>query len=380
MAMKITARMEQNIALAVLALLAVGSLVVLRPFFSAVLMAAVLCFSTWPIYRRVLACCRNRRTIAALVMTVALVLVLLVPFLVIGFSLADNVKHVAAGVRGMLESGPPAPPEWVRGVPRAGPWLAANWEEWAGDSARVIRELKRFIEPATGWLLRASLAILRGLADMAIGVFIAFFLFRDGAAAAERLEGAARRLAGSRGMHLLSVAGATVRGVVYGILGTALAQAITAGIGFGIAGVPNAAFLALVIFFMSIVPVGPPLVWIPTAIWAFQNRSPGWGIFLVVWGLLISTVDNVVKPMLISQGSRAPFAQVFLGILGGALAFGFIGVFIGPTLLAVTARLIEEWSATGRAKESTEKADSGDEPVPAAAGSAPAGAGEGGAT
>jgi len=133
--------------------------------------------------------------------------------------------------------------------------------------------------------------------------------------------------------------------VVYGILGTALAQGGVAGIGFWIAGVPGAALLALLTFFLSVVPVGPPMVWIPAVIWLFNQGSSGWAIFMLIWGLGVSSVDNVIKPWLISQGSAMPFILIFFGVLGGALGFGVIGVFLGPTLLALLYRLVEEWSA-----------------------------------
>ena len=183
--------------------------------------------------------------------------------------------------------------------------------------------------------------------QLALSIFIAFFLFRDGVAAAGRLTAAVDRIGGERGRHLLVVAGNTVRGVVYGILGTALAQAIAAGIGFLIAGVPGVALLALLTFFASVVPViGTALTWLPAAIWLFHQGATGWGIFMLIWGVGIANIDNVVKPWLISQGSNMPFILIFFGVLGGALTFGFIGVFLGPTLLAVGYRLVEEWAAT----------------------------------
>jgi predicted PurR-regulated permease PerM len=156
------------------------------------------------------------------------------------------------------------------------------------------------------------------------------------------------RIGGERGRHLLTVAGNTVRGVVYGILGTALVQAVMAGIGFVIAGIPGAALLALLTFFLSVVPFGPPLIWLPAAVWLFQQGSTGLGIFMLIWGVGVSSVDNVIKPWLISQGSDMPFILIFFGVLGGALVFGFIGVFLGPTLLAVGFRLVEEWFSTSR--------------------------------
>jgi predicted PurR-regulated permease PerM len=166
------------------------------------------------------------------------------------------------------------------------------------------------------------------------------------------LTNAVERIGGEHGKHLLTVAGNTVRGVVYGILGTALAQAILASIGFLIVGVPGAALLALLTFFSSVIPVlGTGLVWLPAALWLFNQGSTGWGIFMIVWGLGVASVDNVLKPWLISQGSDMPFLLIFFGVLGGALAFGFIGVFLGPTLLAVGFRLVEAWGAAGRASD-----------------------------
>jgi len=183
-----------------------------------------------------------------------------------------------------------------------------------------------------------------GLLHLALSIFLAYFLFLYGEGAVGRVRAIMSRLAGMRAERLLRVAGATVISVVHGILGTALAQGLLAGIGFAMAGVPAAPLLGLLTFFLSIVPVGPPLVWVPAAIWLYLQGSTGWAIFTLVWGLVVvSGVDNVVKPMLISRGSQMPFVMVFLGVLGGAVAFGLIGVFLGPTLLAVGYRLLLEW-------------------------------------
>jgi predicted PurR-regulated permease PerM len=133
---------------------------------------------------------------------------------------------------------------------------------------------------------------------------------------------------------------------MYGLLGTALAQAAVAAVGFLIAGVPGVAMLSVATFLFSLIPVGPPIIWGGAAIWLFSQGSTGWGIFMLVWGtFLISGVDNVVKPMLISRGSSLPFLLVLLGVLGGVLAFGFVGLFIGPTLLAVALGLLRNWTS-----------------------------------
>lgn len=160
---------------------------------------------------------------------------------------------------------------------------------------------------------------------------------------AEQLSTAVVRIGGERGATLLNLAGNTVRGVVYGILGTALVQAVIAGIGFAVAGVPGVGVLTLLTFFLSIVPMGPPLVWGPAVFWLFHQGETGWGIFMIIWGVGVSSIDNFIKPWLISRGSTMPFLLILFGVLGGAIAFGFIGVFLGPTLLAVAYRIIQEW-------------------------------------
>jgi predicted PurR-regulated permease PerM len=133
--------------------------------------------------------------------------------------------------------------------------------------------------------------------------------------------------------------------VIYGIVGTGLAQGVAAAIGFLIAGVPGAPLLGFITFFLSIVPVGPPLLWIGATVWLFNQGQPGWAVFMAVWGFfVVSGIDNIVKPLLISRGTKLPFVLVLLGVLGGILAFGFIGIFLGPTLLAVGFNLARRWA------------------------------------
>jgi predicted PurR-regulated permease PerM len=336
-------RLERTLSWAVLVLLFIGCIVVLWPFKSALLWAIVLTFTTWPIYQRMLRAMNGRRTWAALLMTLAVALVLLLPFLIAGLTMADNVKDLTAALRHGLESGPPDPPAWLLRLPLIGPSADAYWRTFTGDSRQTLIALKDLLEPASGFLLAGGLMLGHGLLDLTLSIFIAFFLYRDGGWVALRARSAAVRLAGQRGEHLLDLAGNTVRGVVYGILGTALVQGVVAGLGFLIAGVPGAVVLALLTFVLAILPMGPPLIWIPVTLWLFHRGWPAWGTFMLIWGLLVSSIDNVVKPWLISKGSDMPFILIFFGVIGGAIAFGFIGVFLGPTLLAVGYRLVKEW-------------------------------------
>ena len=344
---QLRSKLEQNLGWAVLLVLLAGCLIVLRPFVSALLWAVVLCVSSWPVYRRLVAWLGNRNTLAALVMTLAMVLIILLPFVIVGTTLVDNVNQLTDATKRWIENGPPVPPEWLARVPVVGQQATDYWLSLAADTSKLWTEAQRIIEPASSWLLRGGLALGGGLIQLALSIFVAFFLFRDGLAAGGLLTTAVERIGGEPGKHLLTVAGKTILGVVYGILGTALLQAIVTGIGLLIAGVPGAALLALLTFFASVIPVvGTGLIWIPAAIWLFHQGLTGWGIFMLIWGVGVANIDNFVKPWLISQGSDMPFILIFFGVVGGALAFGFIGVFLGPTLLAVGYRLVKEWIST----------------------------------
>jgi predicted PurR-regulated permease PerM len=342
-------RLERIISGIVVLLLVGACLLVLRPFASALLWAVVLCFSTWPVYCRVLRLVRGRRTLAALLMTLAMILVVLLPFAVMGAAVSDDVRDLTAAVQRWIETGPPAPPAWLGKLPLVGSRATEYWQSLATDSSRLLHEARRLIAPAGSLLVLIGKLLVSGLLQLMLSVLIAFFLFRNGESAAQQLGVIVERIARGRGQRLLTLSGSTVRGVVYGILGTALVQAIMAGIGYLIAGVPGAGMLALLTFFLSVVPIGPPLIWIPAALWLFHEGSTGLGVFMLVWGVGVSSVDNVVKPWLISHGSDMPFLLIFFGVLGGALAFGFIGVFLGPTLLAVGYRLVTEWAAGAEA-------------------------------
>ena len=191
-------------------------------------------------------------------------------------------------------------------------------------------------------------------------VFICFFFYRDGPAITARTQAVMERLAGHRAKQLIEVTAGTVSRVVNGILGTALAQSVLALIGFWISGVPGAMLLGLLTFFLSIIPMGPPLVWLPAALWLYSQGEIGWAIFLAGYGLVVvSSIDNVIKPYLISRGGSLPLLLVFMGVLGGLLAFGFIGVFLGPVILAVGYALLSEWMRPAAATEKPSETSTG---------------------
>jgi len=340
-------RIDQTLTLVVLALLIVGCFLVLRPFMTALLCAAILCTTAWPLYQRLVVRLKGHASLAALVMVLLIAVVLIAPFIVVGATIADNADRVAVWWGQLLATGPPDPPEWVAQLPFVGSAIADYWASMAHDTAQLVDEIRKYVEPARKIALASGATFAAAVLQLTLSIFIAFFFFRDGETVVERLRGATARIAGERGFHLVGVAATTVRGVVLGILGTAIVQGVLAGLGLWIAGIKAAPLLGLLTFFLSPVPIGPPLVWVPAGLWLINAGETGWGLFVLAWGaLVVSTVDNVIKPLIISRGSDLPFVLVLLGVLGGAVAFGFIGVFLGPVLLAVGYALLQAWAKT----------------------------------
>jgi len=338
-------RIEQIAGITLIGAIVIGCGLVLRPFLSAILWAAILCFATWPLHELILRWLHGRRNLTAGLMTAVLSLVLIIPFVVVGFTFTDSVRSAMAWLDDTQEQkgGLPPPPEWVERIPLAGQRINEKWLELRADAISTIAEYKPQIKETGLWLLRHSLDLAHGVFQLVVSVLIAFFLYRDGEGLVMQLREGFQRISGDYGQHLMEVVKITVRSVVYGVIGTGLAQGIVAGIGFAIAGVPSPMLLALLTFFLSFVPFGPPIIWIGASVWLFAQGLTGWGIFMALYGLLgISSVDNVVKPYIISRGSKLSFIVMFIGVLGGVTAFGFIGIFLGPTLLAVGFSLTQE--------------------------------------
>ena len=206
------------------------------------------------------------------------------------------------------------------------------------------RAQRQLIAPARQFALVLGGIAANGLLQLALVLFVTFFLYRDGAAISNALYLGARKLGGELGENMMDKARGTVVGVMLGIVGTAAAQGTVAMIGFLIAGVPAAMLLGFATFFLSMIPVGPPLIWGGAAAWLYSEGQTGWAIFLVLYGLfVISSIDNFVKPILIARGAGMSILLIALGVLGGVLVFGFIGIFLGPVLLALGDMLLQRW-------------------------------------
>jgi predicted PurR-regulated permease PerM len=331
-------------AVVVLGLLCV---LVLRPFISAALWSAILCFTTWPLFLSLENLLGGRRTLSALIATLFLAAVIVVPVAILGATLADNVTALIAAAQKLIHEGPPSPPDWVATIPFIGSRVADYWNSLNQSSSMRLEQLAKLLPAAKSIVLWGGSAVADGIVQITLSLLIAFFFYRDGHAAAEQLKAALHRIGGTDGDRLLELAGATIRAVVYGVLGTALLQGVVAAIGFAIAGVPGAVSLGFATFILSFVPGGPLIVAAPAAFWLYRQGSTAWAIFMVAWGVMVGTLDNIVKPVLISRGGGStPMILVMLGVLGGALAFGLIGMFLGPTLVALGYSLFEQWAVS----------------------------------
>jgi predicted PurR-regulated permease PerM len=341
-------RLEQIAGMAILLLLVIGCFVVLRPFVSAILLALILAYSTFPIYAWCERVLKGRRGLAATLMTLLVAALLLVPLVVLGSSLAQQVAVATVWIRGLFSEGPPGPPGWIANIPVVGTQLYEYWQGFAHNTANLLSELSDFAQyllPAGEWLLGAAAILGQGTLQLAFALFIAFFFYRDGVDGAKGLQNVAHRLWGERGLRLLDVVGATIKSVVYGTIGTAIAQSTLTSLGLWLAGVPGVLLLGFITFLMALTPIGAPLVWFPAAIWLFYANATGWAVFLVLWGIfVVGGADNIIRPYFISRGSDLPFVLVFLGVLGGTLAFGFLGLFLGPTLLATGYEIVRDWA------------------------------------
>ena len=333
--------------IATVVLLTLGCLYVLKPFLPAILFAAAVVISSWPLYLRLLDAMQGRRSLAALTMTLSLTLLVIIPLAIVAYNLADDVATTFGQLRYAIEHGALVPPGWVRELPFIGDTLDTYLRELVASRDQMLELAQRMVEPARHYLMAGGLMLGTGVVQMSLAAFVSFFLYRDGHALVAVTASMMAKVMGEGAESVSDTISQTTRGVMYGLLGTALAQGLVAAIGFSMAGVPAVPLLSVLVFVTSLVPFGPPLIWGSATIWLFSQGETGWGIFMLIWGtFLISGVDNVVRPMLISRGTSLPFLLTLLGVLGGVIAFGFVGMFIGPVLLAVGYSLMSEWTGT----------------------------------
>jgi len=329
---------------AAMVLLAAAILVVL-PFFSALLWAAIVSITLWPLRELLSKRLRLGSNMAAGLIGLALLALLASPIAAASVVLANYTEELLSQIRSLMQDGLPEPPVWLASIPLLGSWLSEQWANYRHDGSALMTQSLALLEEHRGLILSAARQVSTGIAELLIAVFLSFFILRDGERISLWLNQGARRLS-EEGPELVSLTARTIEGVVYGIVGTALVSGLLGWAGYALAGVPKAFTLGLLTFLGAFVPFGTALVWGPAAFWLLQQDEAPWAIFMLIWGaLVISSADNVIKPMLISRGSAMPFVLTLIGAVGGVIAFGVIGVFLGPTLMALAWFLAMQWMA-----------------------------------
>ena len=317
---------------------------ILKPFLPAMLWATMIVVAGWPLMLQVETLLWGRRALAVTVMTLALLLVLVVPFSLAVGTLVTHLDEIVDWAQSLKSLTLPEPPGWVESVPLVGPKTASVWRQFASSGPE---ELARYASPyarvAGTWFLSqlGSLGAMTG--QFFLTVLIAAVLFARGETAETDVRRFGRRLAGARGDQAVTLAGQAIRGVALGIVLVAIGQAALGGFGLAVAGVPFAVVLTVLMFLAGVMQVGVVPVLLCAVGWLYWQGSAGWGTALLCWTIFVGTIDNVVRPILIQKGAQLPLLLVVAGVVGGLIAFGLVGIFLGPVVLGVSYMLLEAW-------------------------------------
>ena len=341
---------ERTAVLVLLALLAYGIFRVLEPFAMAIAFGGFIAIGTWPardwLVRRGL-----RPGVTAVLLLLVLVLAVALPLTLIAPDLAGQVGTIVARVREAVEKLPPTPPDWVTALPVIGGSAGRFWAQVAGLQGNLGDLVSPYSGAIARMLVELAQAAAASLLQVLLALLVAAMFWATGDRMVAELRAVAGRLGGQTGVASVDAAGGAVRGVAWGVVGTGLLQAVLMGVGLAIAGVPGAAVLGFLTMIFSISQVLGPLVivtWVGAAAWLYSEGATGWAVFMLVWGALpVSGSDNIVRPLLIQRGSAMPLGLIILGVFGGLVAFGFLGLFVGPALLAVAHGLMRAWRANG---------------------------------
>lgn len=339
----------QDIIRTTLAVLFIGFLItssfmVLRPFLPALVWSTTIVIATWPLMVAVQERLRGKRGLAVAVMTVALLMLFVIPFTYAVMVIVDRSAQIVEWAKSMATWRLPPAPQALGHLPLVGAKLSAVWQQIAAGSQEEIAER---LAPYAGMLATWFVAELGTfgvlLLHFLLTLVISAILYSHGETAAGGVCRFVRSLSGERGENAIRLAALSVRAVALGIIVTALVQSLLAGVGLAAAGIQYTALLTALIFMCAVMQLGPWPILIPTVIWLYWKGDPWWGTGMLVWTLVVGSLENVLRPMLIRRGANLPVVLIFAGVIGGLIAFGIIGLFIGPVLLAVTHTLVSAW-------------------------------------
>jgi predicted PurR-regulated permease PerM len=323
-----------------------GSLWILAPFLGAFVWATMIAVATWPLLLRVERAFAGRRAPAVALMTLAMLAVLVAPLLVGINAVVAQADTLAAFVEKLPDLTLPAAPDWLGRLPMVGDRVEAAWNQFAGAGwAELSPRAEPYVRDVAAWLAERAGGVAMVVLQFILVVILTAVLYAGGEAWAAWTRRFGRRLADEQGERMVVLAGAAIRGVAMGVVVTALVQTLLGGLGLVIAGVPFAGVLAAIMFVFCIAQIGPMLVLLGATAWAYYTIGPGWGTFLLAWSLVVGLLDNFIRPAMIRRGADLPLLLIFAGVIGGLLAFGIVGIFVGPVILAVTYTLLDDWVA-----------------------------------
>ncbi len=346
--MKSLMKSERILLLALAAALGTGCLIILLPFLPAMLWASVLVFCTWPLFERM--CQYVRPRVAALLLSLLGGVIVLIPLVHIGLIAAKEARESEGWVRDAMQNGLPPAPDFIVKIPKVGNFLADLWNNSADDLGVAGGDLQPIVGTVAHSGLKFVFALTHGLVGIVVALFVAYFFYLSGAQLVERIKRLMIRIMPESRVHrILSLIAATVRGVVFGILGTAAMQGVLYAIGFELASVPQALLLATFAGLISIIPAGAIIIYVPVFLFLLTKGRVIAGILLIIYCfVVVGGADSIVRPWLISRGASLPYIVTLIGVLGGAIGFGALGVFLGPVLLALGLAVIEEFGAQPR--------------------------------
>ncbi len=328
--------------------LLVGSLWVLRPLLPAILWATTLVLATWPLMLWVQRHVGGRRGLAVLVMTIAILLILIIPIWLAVSTVVTNLDLIADLLRTVLSIPAPQPPAWLANVPLIGETVVSAWTRLTSVSAQeFLSRLTPYAGMLTQWFASAAGSLGAMFIQFLLTTAIAAILYAKGESAGTYAVRFGYRLGGDRGEKAVYLAGQAIRSVALGVVVTALAQSIIGGVGLAVAGVEFPGLLTALMFVLCLIQLGPALILIPAVIWVYYSNDPLWGTVLLVFTVVAMTVDQFIRPILIRRGAALPLLLIISGVVGGLIAFGFLGIFIGPAVLGVTYTLLNAWIAEG---------------------------------
>jgi len=353
-----------DLARTTLQLLTLGALIgtslwIVRPFLVAFAWASTIAVATWPLLLGAQTWLGGRRSVAVAVMTSALLLVLVVPLYFAISAIVENADDVVRWSKSLASFTVPPPPDWIEPIPLVGAQIAAGWEQLASAGPEELAaRFAPFASRLAFWFVAQVGSIGLLLLQFLLTVVIAAILYARGETAIDGANRFARRLAGPQGEHAVHLAAQAIRAVALGVVVTAIAQAALAGVGLVVAGVPFAPILTTLVFILAVAQVGAAPVLIPAVIWVYAKEGAVWGTVFLAWATFCTTFDNILRPVLIRRGADLPLLLIFAGVIGGLIAFGVIGLFIGPVVLAVAYTLLAEWVSESTAFDDRGRADS----------------------